>query len=54
MTEKLKVELLGLLLEALERMVKYPEAADGTAAEAEYKAALTFAKAAIAAAKGEE
>ena len=41
------------MLEALRRMVKYPEAADGTEAEAEYKADLAFAKAAIAAAEGE-
>ena len=43
-----------LMLEALQRMVKYIEAAEGTAAEVEYGAALTAAKAAIKAAKGEQ
>lgn len=41
-----------LLRDALQCLMKYPEAADGTEAEAEYKADLKLAKAAIAAAEG--
>ena len=52
-TQKEEAHLLAaspLMLEALKRMVKYKEAADGTEAEDAY---LNLARAAIAAAKGE-
>ena len=42
-----------LMLEALERMIKYIEAGAGATAEIEYGAVLNQARAAIAAAKGE-
>jgi len=42
-----------LMLEALERMIKYIEAGAGATAEVEYGAVLNPARAAIAAAKGE-
>ncbi len=42
-----------LMLEALERMIKYIEAGAGATAEVEYGAVLNQARAAIAAAKGE-
>jgi len=42
-----------LMLEALQRMIKYIEAGAGATAEVEYGAVLNPARAAIAAAKGE-